>query len=64
MLLQLFRYISPELDPEEEPGPELSLPPCLDAGLDAGLGCPAALLLTLAWYSLVELTDLAVSAGR
>ena len=39
-------------------------PPCLDAGLDAGLGCPAALLLTLAWYSLVELTDLAVSAGR
>ena len=38
-------------------------PLCLDA-LDAGLGWPAALLLTLAWYSLVELTDLAVSAGR
>ena len=40
-------------------------PLCLDAGLDAGLGCPAALLWArLAWYSLVELTDLAVSAGR
>ena len=39
-------------------------PLCLDAGLDAGLGWPPALLLTLAWYSLVELTDLAVSAGR
>ena len=39
-------------------------PLCLDAGLDAGLGWPAALLLPLAWYSLVELTDLAVSAGR
>ena len=32
----LIRSISPELDPEDEPGPELSLPPCLEA-LEAGL---------------------------
>ena len=55
----------PEFDPEDDPGPELNLSGLTLDDLDV-LECGLTLTLAppLSPYSLVELTDLVVSAGR